>query len=140
MGSSILREVRSDDISNGKVSCIKGGLIIDVNKNIQNLETTPKAKNTVVGGNDLEKEEATSEPVSADYAMVLSKAKEKFPDTDVIVILNQILEAFNRTEDTTDIITLEVNRICPMICGCNQMYTEKCLMLQIFYMFSNNDI
>ena len=59
VGSSILREVRSDDISDGKVSCIKGGLISDVNKNIQNLETTPKAKNTVVGGNDLEKEEAT---------------------------------------------------------------------------------
>ena len=109
VGSSILREVRPDEISNEKVSCINGGLISDVNKNIQNLETTPKAKNTVVGGKDLEKEEATSETVSDDYAMVPAQAKEKFPDTNVIVILNKILEPFYRTEDTTDTITLEVS-------------------------------
>jgi lysophospholipase L1-like esterase len=85
VGSSILREVRSDDISNGHVKCIRGGLISDVNKDIQSLKSVPKNIVTQIGGNDLEKDDATAETVSSDYALMLTNVKTKFPDAKVIV-------------------------------------------------------
>ena len=67
VGSSILREVRPDDISNGTVKCIKGGLISSVRKDVQDLEIVPKNIVTLIGGNDLDKEAASVETVSSEY-------------------------------------------------------------------------
>ena len=74
VGSSILREVQSNDnIINGKVNCISGGCIKDVRENIQNLRTKPNTIITQLGGNDLTKDGATVESVSADYEVMLTK-------------------------------------------------------------------
>ena len=83
--SSTLREVQSNDIINGNVHCIRGGCIKDVKENIQNLRTRPNTIITQLGGNDLTKDGATVESVSADYEVMVTETKEKFPEAKVIV-------------------------------------------------------
>ena len=85
VGSSILREVQSNDIINGNVHCIRGGCIKVVKENIQNLRTKPNTIITQIGGNDLTKDGATVESVSADYEVMVTETKEKFPEAKVIV-------------------------------------------------------
>ena len=86
VGSSILRDVSPHDIQNGKTKCIGGGKITDVKENIKALESSPKAIITLNGGgNDLQSKDSSVENVSSEYNLMLTEAKNKFPDAQLIV-------------------------------------------------------
>ena len=85
LGTSLLREVYTDDILNGTVNSISGGLVKDIRDVIQKLENTPKNLIIQVGGNDLTKEESNVESVSSEYAVLLAEVKAKFPNVKIIV-------------------------------------------------------
>ena len=85
VGSSILREVRHDNILNATVKCIRGGKISDVRENIKSLEIEPKCTVTQIGGNDLASSDTSVETVTAEYAVLLSDIKTKFPESEVVV-------------------------------------------------------
>ena len=84
VGSSILREVKPNDIKNGYVKSISNGKVKDIQADVSNLEFTPKTIISLVGGNDIDSEREINEVV-AEYAVVLTKMKEKFPNTKVVV-------------------------------------------------------
>ena len=85
VGSSILREVQKDDIQNGVATSIKGGKINDVKETIKRLDFIPKTIVTQIGGNDLDDDETSVESVSASYVTMLTEAKERFPESELIV-------------------------------------------------------
>ena len=85
LGTSLLREVYTDDILNGTVNSISGVLVKDIRDVIQKLENTPKNLIIQVGGNDLTKEESNVESVSSEYAVLLAEVKAKFPNVKIIV-------------------------------------------------------
>ena len=77
VGSSILREVKPNDLKNGYVKSISGGKVKDIQADILNLEFTPKTIISLVGGNDIDSEREINEVV-AEYA--LTNMKEKIPN------------------------------------------------------------
>ena len=77
VGSSILREVKPNDLNNGYVKSISGGKVKDIPADILNLEFTPKTIISLVGGNDIDSEREINEVV-AEYA--LTNMKEKIPN------------------------------------------------------------
>ena len=77
VGSSILREVKPNDLTNGYVKSISGGKVKDIQADILNLEFTPKTIISLVGGNDIDSEREINEVV-AEYA--LTNMKEKIPN------------------------------------------------------------
>ena len=85
VGSSILREIRVDDISNGTVQCIRGGKINDIQTDVENIDFKPKNIITHVGGNDLDDNDVTVEEVASQYEVLLTSIKEKFPESKVIM-------------------------------------------------------
>ena len=85
VGTSLFRDVRSDDVINGQVKSIRGGKIKDVKDDLQKLKNKPKAIMTQVGGNDLCAVDATVDDVSAEYSILLTETKAKFPESDLIV-------------------------------------------------------
>jgi lysophospholipase L1-like esterase len=85
VGSSVLREVRADDITNGTVQSISGGKIANVKEEISSLKFKPKQIITQVGGNDLDSQGASVEKVASDYEFTLTESKVKFPEAEIIV-------------------------------------------------------
>lgn len=85
IGSSILREIKPGDISNGTVKCIPGGHIKDVKECVRNLKVKPKTIVTQIGGNDLSNENTDVEQVSTDYTTLLTEIKTKFPAASIAV-------------------------------------------------------
>ena len=85
IGSSILREVQPSDLLNGTIKSIPGGKVMDIKKDISTLTTVPKIIITQIGGNDLDCEGNNIDDVVSEYTMVLTQAKEKFPDTKLVV-------------------------------------------------------
>ena len=85
IGSSILREVRDTDIENGQVQSISGGTIKDIKPKIENLKYAPKTVLTLVGGNDLEMNDKCVEDACAEYSVLVTDIKAKFPDTNVVI-------------------------------------------------------
>ena len=85
VGSSILRDVRDSDISNAKVKCIRGGCIDNVKADIKDLSFVPKTIITQIGGNDLDRADASVEQITSDYAVLFTEVKDKFPETNVII-------------------------------------------------------
>ena len=77
VGSSVLREVKPNDLKNGYVKSISGGKVKDIQADILNLEFTPKTIISLVGGNDIDSEREINEVV-AEYA--LTNMKEKIPN------------------------------------------------------------
>ena len=84
IGSSILREVKPNDLKNGCVKSISGGKVKDIQADISNLEFTPKTIISLVGGNGIDSEREINKVV-AEYTVSLTKMKEKFPNTKVVV-------------------------------------------------------
>ena len=72
MGSSILREVRSDDIVNGTVKSISGGRIKDIKQEIEFLTIKPRTIVTQIGGNDVDSAGSSVEDVVSEYVMTLT--------------------------------------------------------------------
>ena len=85
IGSSILREVRSDDIVNGTVKSISGGKIKDIKQEIESLTIKPRTIVTQIGGNDVDSAGSSVEDVVSEYVMTLTDTKAKYPDTKLVV-------------------------------------------------------
>ena len=85
VGSSLLREVRENDIQNGTVKCIRGGKIDDMKKDIDEIQGSPKNIVTQIGGNDLEDENTTVEELTSQYEVLITEAKKKFPNSNIII-------------------------------------------------------
>ena len=85
VGSSLLREVKETDISNGVTKSIPGGKISDVQKDIQGIKHHPTHIVTQIGGNDLEDENVTVDNVTTQYEVMVTDIKNKFPESDVII-------------------------------------------------------
>ena len=85
VGSSLLREVKETDISNGVTKSIPGGKISDVQKDIQGIKHHPTHIVTQIGGNNLEDENVTVDNVTTQYEVMVTDIKNKFPESDVII-------------------------------------------------------
>jgi lysophospholipase L1-like esterase len=85
VGSSVLREIRDEDIVNGTIKSISGGKVKDVKQDIESLKIKPKTIITQVGGNDVDSSNASVEDVVSEYAMALTQTKAKLPDTKLVV-------------------------------------------------------
>ena len=85
VGSSILREVRQSDLKNGKVKAIPGGHIKDIKDNLLSLDYKPNTIVTLVGGNELDGGTEPIDKLVSDYAVAITEAKTKFPDTKMVV-------------------------------------------------------
>ena len=85
VGSSILRDVHKNDLLNGTVTSISGGVISDVKETIKKLDFNPKTIITQIGGNDLENKDETVESVTEKYVTMLTETKEKHPESKLIV-------------------------------------------------------
>ena len=83
--SSVLREVNHDDLLNGTVKSISGAKVNDIKEHIKSLITYPKTLITQVGGNDLDNETVTVDEVVSDYAVLITEAKTKFPNSKLVV-------------------------------------------------------
>ena len=85
VGSSILREVKPNDLKNEYVKSISGGKVKDIQADISNLEFTPKTTIfSLVRENDIDSEREINEVV-AEYVVAMTKMEEKFPNTKVVV-------------------------------------------------------
>ena len=71
VASSILQEEDDENIVDGTVKCLRGGLLKDVRENIQSLGIKPKAVITQIGGNDLAREEDTVKSITSEYMVLL---------------------------------------------------------------------
>ena len=85
IGSSLLREVRNDDIIKGEVKCLRGGGIDDAKAEISKITSKPKVIITQIGGNDIAKDETTIESTTENYATLLSEVKAKFPESKMVI-------------------------------------------------------
>jgi lysophospholipase L1-like esterase len=77
--------VKQSDVVNGKIRSISGGKIRDIKADLKDLNFTPKTIITYVGGNDLMDKNKSVEDVTGEHVLMLTEAKSKFPDTDIIV-------------------------------------------------------
>ena len=66
VGSSVLREVKPNDIKNCYIKSISGGKVKDMKQCIKTLELTPKTVISMIGGNDIDSEDVTVEKVVSD--------------------------------------------------------------------------
>ena len=85
IGSTVLREVRNEDLVNGEVSCIQSGLIKDARAEIKNIEHQPKVIITQLGGNDIDKSTSNTDDVTNEYTMFLTETKERFPNAKLVI-------------------------------------------------------
>ena len=86
VGSLILKEIKSDDIANGTVKSISGGMVKDIKQDILDLNSTPKVIITQGGGNDLDQENSNVTEVISEYSLALTETKAKFPYTKLVVV------------------------------------------------------
>ena len=85
VGSSLLREVKDADVTNGVVKAIHGGKISDVKKNIQEIKNKLRNIVTQIGGNDLDDDKVTVENVSSEYELLLTETRNRFPESNIII-------------------------------------------------------
>ena len=85
VGSSLLRDVRTGDILNGRVKSIPGGTIKDVSNEFKALSHVPKTVVIQIGGNDICKEYATIDGVSTAYVAFITEVKDKLPNARVVI-------------------------------------------------------
>ena len=112
IGSSILREVRRDDIVNGTVKSISGGKIKDIKQEIESLTIKPRTIVTQIGGNDVDSAGSSVEDVVSEYVMTLTDTKAKYPDTKLVVA--GLPPRHNSTETRTKVKDYndEMNKWC----------------------------
>ena len=85
VGSSILKEVRTDDLVNGTVKSISGGKIKDIKEDLLSLRIKPKIIISQIGGSDLDSDGVTVDDTMANYVMALTETKVKFPETKLVI-------------------------------------------------------
>ena len=112
IGSSILREVRSDDAVNGTVKNISGGKIKDIKQEIESLTIKPRTIVPQIGGNDVDSAGSSVEDVVSEYVMTLTDTKAKYPDTKLVVA--GLPPRHNSTETRTKVKDYndEMNKWC----------------------------
>ena len=135
VGSSLLREVRENDIQNGAVKCIRGGKIDEVKKDIDEIQGSLKKKNimTQIGGNDLEDENTTVEELTSQYEVLITEAKKKFPNSNIII--SRLPPHFNK--DTTRTKVKDFNESMKTWSNQNQITSVD---NQILFEFKNGDV
>ena len=116
-GSSILREVRDEDIVNGTVKCVRGGQTEDIKSVIKNVDFSPHTIITHIGGNDLSNKEKTVETICDQYAEMITEAKMKFPESDLVV--SGLTPRFN-SEEIREKVT-RFNKITQKWCKDNSL-------------------